>query len=81
VTARAGFSGHDLGGHVDSSHLYGLEWVRSSKCDGGACVEVAALDSGVLLRDSAEPGNPLAVSYDVWRDLVFRVRAGIFDVR
>jgi hypothetical protein len=44
-------------------------------------VEVAALDAGVLLRDSAEPGNPLAVSYDVWRDLVFRVRAGIFDVR
>ena len=66
---------------MDSSHLDGLEWFRSSKCDAGNCVEVAAFDAVVLLRDSAEPGNPLAVSYDVWRDLVFRVRAGIFDVR
>jgi hypothetical protein len=66
---------------VDSSHLDGLEWFRSSKCDTGACVEVAAFDAVVLLRDSAEPGNRLAVSHDVWRDLVSRVRAGSFDVR
>lgn len=65
---------------MGSSHLHGLEWFRSSKCDSGACVEIAALDAEVLIRDSAEPGNlPLAVSHDVWQDFVSGVRAGIFD--
>jgi len=66
---------------VDSSHLDGLEWFRSSKCDAGACVQVAALDATVLIRDSAEPDKtPLAVSHDVWRDFVSAVRACVFDV-
>jgi Domain of unknown function (DUF397) len=67
---------------VGSSHLDGLAWFRSNKCDAGACVEIAALAAEVLIRDSAEPGNtPLAVSRDVWQDFVFGVRAGVFDER
>ncbi len=67
---------------MDSSHLDGLEWFKSSKCDAGACVEVAALDAVVLIRDSAEPGNaPLVVSHDAWRDFVSGLRAGVFGGR
>ena len=71
-----------LGGHVGLSHLGGLEWVRSSKCDAGACVEIATVDAVVLIRDSADPSlTPLAVSRDTWRNFVSALRAGIFDVR
>jgi hypothetical protein len=66
---------------VDSSHLDGLEWRRSSKCDGGACVEVAELNTVIMIRDTNEPDHtPLAVSRDVWQVFVSRVRAGHFDV-
>lgn len=66
---------------MDSSQLCGLEWRSSSNCDGGTCVEVAALDVAVLIRDSAEPDKiPLAISHDVWRDFVSAVRACVFDV-
>ena len=64
-----------------SSHLDGLDWHRSSKCDAGACVEVAAVDAMVLIRDSAEPSALLAVSHGIWREFVSGVQAGALDVR
>ena len=67
---------------MDSSRLDSSKWRRSSKCDGGACVEVAQLGVVIMIRDSAEPRNaPLAVSKEVWRDFASAVRAGVFDVR
>lgn len=66
---------------MDLSHLDGLEWCRSSKCDAGACVEVAALGEMVLIRDSAEPGlTPLAVRRDAWWDFVSSIVAGHFEI-
>lgn len=62
------------------SQLDGLEW-RRGRCDAGACVEIAALDADVLIRDSADPDTSLAFGHDTWRDFVSRVRAGAFDVR
>jgi hypothetical protein len=64
---------------VDSSHLDGLEWRRSSRCDAGACVEVAKLDAMIMIRDSAEPDSSVAISYDIWRGFVSKVQAGLFD--
>jgi uncharacterized protein DUF397 len=67
---------------VDSSHLGGLEWLRSSKCDAGACLEVAVLGTVIMIRNSAEPGKPpVVVSRDVWRDFVRDIQAGVFDGR
>ena len=67
---------------MDSSHLDGLKWFRSSKCDAGNCVEVAALDAVVLIRDSADPSStPLAVSHGVWRDFVRQLRAEVLGGR
>lgn len=64
---------------MDSSHLDGLEWRRSERCDGGTCIEVAEVDAVIMIRSSAEPDTSLSVSHDIWRDFVSRVQAGIFD--
>jgi hypothetical protein len=32
------------------------DWRKSTKCDSGACIEIA---SGPLIRDSADPGGPV----------------------
>ena len=66
---------------MDSSHLGGLEWRRSSRCDGGACIEVGKLDAMIIIRDTGEPGHtPLVVSQNVWQVFVSRIQAGHFDV-
>jgi hypothetical protein len=65
---------------VDSSYLDSLSWRRSSRCNGGSCVEVAELDSVIMIRDSAEPGNtPIIVSRDAWLNFVLGVRIGLFQ--
>lgn len=66
---------------MDSSYLDSLKWRRSRRCNGGTCVEVAELDSVIMIRDSAEPSNtPIIVSRDAWRDFVLGVRVGLFEV-
>jgi hypothetical protein len=64
---------------VGSSHPDGLEWRRSKWCDGGTCIEVAELDTGIMIRNSAQPDIFLEVGDDAWRDFVSRVRAGPSD--
>ncbi|NUT37165.1 MAG: DUF397 domain-containing protein [Hamadaea sp.] len=36
-----------------------IAWKRSQRCDSNACVEVAALDEHVLIRDSKDPDGPV----------------------
>lgn len=51
------------------------KWHRSSRCEGGACVEAAAEDDAILLRRSADPdGLILAVSHAAWGDLIARIK-------
>jgi hypothetical protein len=51
------------------------EWRSSSRCEGGACIEAAAQDDAVLLRESADPGGTvLAFTHPVWRDLTARIK-------
>ena len=58
-------------------------WRKSSASEGtGECVEIAALEQSVLVRDSRDrAGAPLAVHRSEWRALVVRIRNGEFDVR
>lgn len=35
-----------------------LEWVISSKSDGGSCVQVARTGGGVIVRNSNDPDGP-----------------------
>jgi hypothetical protein len=54
-------------------------WVRSSRCEGGHCVEVAAIDGGVALRNSTVPGVALSLSAGAWQVFLEDIRAGAFE--
>lgn len=53
------------------------EWHRSSFCGGGGnnCVEVAATDSHLALRESEDPTRVLAPSGSTFRALLSTVKA------
>ncbi len=61
---------------MDSSQLDGLKWRRSSRCNGGQCVEVARLGDEVMVRDSADPDRIITVSAGNWQQFVSGIQAG-----
>jgi hypothetical protein len=56
-------------------------WLKSSRSyPSGDCVEVRALDGGVMVRDSKDPHGPkLSFSRQEWAAFVAGVQAGEFD--
>ena len=58
--------------------MTGLAWRKASASAGnGACVEVAAVPDGVLVRDSKDPeGLRLTVGAAAWRLLLEDIRKG-----
>lgn len=57
-----------------------LAWHRGRECDGGACVEAAAIDDTVFVRSSADPdGATLLLSRHEWREFLVSAKAGHFD--
>ena len=58
----------------------GLKWRRSSKCDGGACVEVSTSGDVIVVRRSGDPtGAIIYLDAGKWREFVSEVQAGRFD--
>jgi len=54
-------------------------WLKSSRCSGGNCVEVAKVADGFLIRDSKNPeAAPLSFTPDEWNAFVAGVNAGEF---
>jgi len=51
---------------------------KSTRCEGGACVEVAVSDQ-VLIRNSTAPDKVIAFSKEEWRAFVAGVRIGEFE--
>ena len=51
-------------------------WRKSSRCDGGNCVEVASYEAGVAIRDSRVPDTHLTVDRASGRQLLQAVRSG-----
>jgi hypothetical protein len=42
-------------------------WVRSTRCETGACLEVTVINDDVVIRNSTDPSGPkLTVSKDRW---------------
>lgn len=57
----------------------GVQWRRSSWCNGGSCVEVSAEGVRVRVRSSADPvGAVLEVGCDSWQEFLAEVREGHF---
>jgi hypothetical protein len=57
-----------------------LAWRVARRCNGGACVRVAATDGTVLIGDTKDPQGPV-LSYTAaeWRAFVEGIRQGDFD--
>ncbi|MFC7242158.1 DUF397 domain-containing protein [Catellatospora aurea] len=54
-------------------------WRKSSRCDTGACVEVAQLGTEIGLRDSKDPRGPvLRFTRQEFAAFIAGVRAGDF---
>lgn len=65
----------DVEGMLKPMLTDGLQWHRSSKCNGGGCVEVAARADLVFVRNSTEPDGPmLVISRARWARLITRVK-------
>lgn len=60
--------------------LRGAIWRTSSRSSATNCVEVAALDGGVAVRDSKDRGGPvLRFARAPWQAFVAATKAGEFD--
>jgi hypothetical protein len=55
-----------------------LEWQRTG-CEGGACVEVAAIGETVMVRSSVDPGTTFRMSRDEWQKFLAGAKDGLFD--
>lgn len=54
-----------------------MNWIKSSRCVSGECVEVAAEVGAVHVRDSA--GRQLTLDPGVWAGFLAAVRDGHYD--
>ena len=58
----------------------GLTWHTALSCDGGACVQVAATEHGILLGNSRQPRWPvLSYTSNEWHEFVAGIKKGDFD--
>lgn len=64
-----------------------MDWTRSSRCDGGTCVEVAVYDGSgtensnmVAVRNSQVPGEIAWFTPIEWAEFLNGVKAGDFDL-
>lgn len=56
-----------------------VDWKRSTRCESSACVEVAVIKDGVMVRDSKHPEGPvLGFSRTEWLSFVHSLRLGDF---
>jgi hypothetical protein len=56
-----------------------IGWRRGSGCDTNTCVEVAAADGLLWLRNTARPEVMLAFTVDEWQVFRRAILAGEFD--
>ena len=66
------------GFHLD---LSGAEWQKSSRSDGGNCVEVAFVGEAIAVRDARNPDGPaLIFTAAEWDAFVGGAKDGEFDL-
>lgn len=71
---------HDAGRGETGSDAEG-DWVKSSFCSAGGCVEVAMQGMRVVVRDSKAPdAGSLSYTRDEWQAFVAGVKRGEFDL-
>jgi hypothetical protein len=63
----------------DDSQAAIMVWHRAQACGGAECVEVAATEGGVTMRNSADPATTLTFTATEWLEFVVGVKGGDFD--
>jgi hypothetical protein len=56
-----------------------VAWRKSAECGNGECVEVAASNDSVLIRNSQQPDKVLAFTAAEWAVFARGMRLGEFD--
>ena len=57
-----------------------ITWHTALRCNGGACIQVAASGQAVLIGNSNEPSGPvLTYTHDELQEFVVGVKKGDFD--
>ncbi|GID96205.1 DUF397 domain-containing protein [Amorphoplanes digitatis] len=65
---------------MQHSTATGLTWRSATACNGGNCVQVAATDDGVAVRDSKNPdGGVQLYTASEWRSFLAGAKNGEFD--
>jgi Domain of unknown function (DUF397) len=68
-----------LGGDLSANLPDGVQWRRSSRCNGGSCVEVSADGGKVRVRNSTDPaGAVLEIGRAGWQAFLVELREGHF---
>lgn len=62
-----------------STQPLNVGWRKSSFCQNGECVEVAAEDGEILLRSTRSPDAPLRLTAAEWQAFVKGVQLGEFE--
>ncbi|MEO3809618.1 DUF397 domain-containing protein [Sphaerisporangium sp. B11E5] len=56
-------------------------WRSATRCNTGNCVEVAATDGWIAVRDSKDPSNPaLLYTESEWQAFIEGAKNGEFDL-
>ena len=57
-----------------------VDWRTSKSCAGGNCIQVAAINGSIALRDSKDPNGPvLMYSTEEWQEFLAGAKNGDFD--
>jgi len=65
---------------MDSPVRSNLNWLTSSKCDGGACVGVAHRGESVFIINTNNPAGPVAeFTVSEWHQFLVGAKLGDFD--
>ncbi len=66
---------------TEQDQLETANWLKSSLCASNACVEVAAIGSTLVIRDSKNPsGGTLVFTKEEWKAFTGGVSQGEFDL-
>jgi hypothetical protein len=58
-----------------------MEWRTPTRCSTENCVEVAAMNGWIAVRDTKNPGHPaLLYTESEWQDFIDSAKSGEFDV-
>jgi hypothetical protein len=82
ISIRLGVAGHWKGREMATGEGTQTEWHKSSACESTECVEVAAEENRILIRDAADAAGPvLEFSIGHWHGFTRKISLSPKDDR